>query len=112
MMHRHAVDIVRESEGDVSHVEAPVDGSASMEQFQVGVAQYLSHQLAVELIVAGRNRRMGGEDAVCADSLNVLVGWAGSLSGVQLPLEQAEGQQRGMALVHVVDIDLLMADGL
>ena len=60
--------------------------------------------LGGETIVAGGNRSVGGEDALVAHHGEVGVGGRAQRAAAQLAFEQRQGQQRGVALVHVIDV--------
>ncbi len=49
---------------------------------------------------------MGGEDALAADGFDVGLGGVAQWRAVHARFEQPEGEQRGVALIHVVDLGL------
>ncbi len=57
--------------------------------------------------MAGRNRGVGGEDALIPHLLDVGFRGRAQRSAAQLALQQAQRQQRRVALVHVVHIHSL-----
>ena len=57
------------------------------------------------------NRRVGGEDAELANGFEILVGRSLERSALQLLFEQGHSEQRGVALVHVVDERLIVEGG-
>ena len=64
------------------------------------------HLVEAELVVAGGHGRVRGEDAVLLNGLGVGFGGVAERRAVELLFEQADGQQRGVALVHVADFGL------
>ncbi len=68
----HAVDVVAEGERQVGHVEALLVADRIVDAAGLPVAQHLIHQLEGELVVAGRDRGVGGEDTLLMDGLEIL----------------------------------------
>ena len=107
VLHGHAVDVAREAQRQVGHVEQRVVQAAEALD---GVAALLAedgvHLVEAELVVAGGHRRVGGEDALVGDLGDILFGRLGERRAVEVLLQQADAEQRGVALVHVVDLGL------
>ncbi len=108
VLHGDAVDVAREAQGEVGHVEQRVvqaaealDGGAAL------VAEHGVHLVEAELVVAGGDGGVGGEDAarrrsrLTSSSVALLERCAG-----EVLFEQADAEQGGVALVHVVDLGL------
>ena len=105
VLHGDAVDEAREAQGDVGHVhEAVVEAAEALDGGGAIVAEDLVHLVEAELVVAGGNRGVGGEDALLADGFDV--GFGGVLERLagEVVFEQADGEEGGVALVHVVDL--------
>ncbi len=70
--HRDAVDVARETQPQIRHVQRVVQQAAALLQRRdAAAAQHLADQLAAELVVAGRHRRMRGEHAAPAHRLDI-----------------------------------------
>ena len=54
---------------------------------------------------------MGGEDALLADGFAVGIGGFAERTAAEALFEEADGEERGVALVHVIDLGLY-AEGL
>ena len=108
MLHGHAVGIAREAQRQQRHVQHSVAKTAQRFQARCAVAaQDAIGLLGVEAVVPGRNRCVGGEDALLAYLLDVGLRGRAQRSAAQLPLQQRQRQQRRVALVHVVDVYLV-----
>ena len=69
------------------------------------MAEDLVHLVETELVVAGGDRGVGGEDALLTDErLDVGFGCVFEGGAGELLFEQADGQEGGVALVHVIDL--------
>jgi len=108
MLHGDAVHEAGEAQGDVGHVHQALMAAAEALDGRRGLgpedARGLLHG---EAVVAGRNRGVGGEDALLPHRLVVALLRLGERPAAQLLLEQGHGQQRGVPLVQVVDVDLV-----
>ena len=105
VLHGDAVDEAREAQGDVGHIhEAVVEAAELVDGGGAVVAEDLVHLVDAELVVAGGDWGVSGEDALLTDGLDVgfgrvLEGFAG-----EVIFEQADGEEGGVALVHVIDL--------
>ena len=105
MLHGHAVGIAGKVQRQQRHVQHAIAKAAQLFQARRAVAaQNANGLLGGEAVVAGRNRRVGGEDALPAHLLHVGFSGRAQRSAAQLALQQRQRQQRRVALVHVVDI--------
>ena len=105
VLHRHAVHEAREAQRDVGHVErAARRRSAPPRAARSARRRAPREDIERELVVAGRHRRVRREHAAAADRLDVGLVELERLAAVELPLEQAERQQRRVAFVEVVDL--------
>jgi hypothetical protein len=75
------------------------------------IAQDLPHQLARELILRGRHRRVGRKDAAAPHLLHVGVGCKMDSSLTQILCEQAQGEERSVSPIHVISGDPAVAKG-
>ena len=105
MLHGHAVGIARKVERQQRHVQHAVAKTAQLFQARRPVAsQNANGLLGGEAIVAGRNRRVGGEDALPAHLGEVGLRGRAQRSTALLALQQSQRQQRRVAFVHVIYI--------
>ncbi len=107
MLHRDAVDVAGEAQGEVGHIhQAIVQAVGAVNGGGAVVAKHLIHVVETELVVACRNGRVRSEDALLAYGLDV--GLSGLAQGFarELFFEQRDGEQRRVALVHMVDVEL------
>ena len=109
VLHGDAVDPAREAQGDVGHVEQAIMNAAeALERLCALLAEHGVHLVQAELVVAGGNRGVGGEDALPGDGEAVVFcGFAERGAGFEaafyLILQETESEQGGVAFVHVVD---------
>ncbi len=107
VLHRHAVDVAREAQCKVGHVQQTVvQRTETLDAGGALVAKDGVHLVGAELVMPGRHGRVGGEDAGLANGLSVRLCGVAKGRTAQARLEQADGQQRGVALVHVADLRL------
>ena len=69
--------------------------------------EHLIHVIDAELVVTGGNGCVRGEDALLLDAVEVGFGGSGDRAAAELAelvLEQADGEQGRVALVHVVHL--------
>jgi hypothetical protein len=106
VLHGHAVGIAREAQRQQRHVQQAVAETALLFKARGAVAaEDANGLLGGEAVVAGGNRGVGGEDALAAHHIDVGFGGGAQRSAAQLPFKQRQGEQRGVAFVHVVDVD-------
>ena len=107
VLHGDAVDEAREAQGDVGHVhEAVVEAAELVDGGGAVVAKDLVHLVDAELIVTGGDGRVGGEDALLADEVDVGFGRVAQRFAGEVIFKQADGEKGGVALVHVIDLGL------
>ena len=108
---RHPVDVMRAFQGQFRHVERlPVEDPRGGEQVGAALAEDPLDQRPMESVVPRRNRRMCREHALLAHGCKVLLRDPLRVAGREVPLQQRQPQQRRMALVHVVDVGLGVAE--
>ena len=107
VQHGDAVDVAREAQGEVGHVEqVVVQGAEALDGGGAVGAEDLAHLVEAELVVAGGDGGVGGEDALLLDGFGVGLGGGAEGSGSNAGFEQADGEKGGVALVHVADFGL------
>ncbi len=107
VLHGDAVDEAREAQGDVGHVhQAIVQTTKLVDGGGAVVAEDLVHLVDAELVVTGGNGSVSGEDALLADEVDVGFGRLLERFAGEVVFEQADGEESGVALVHVVDLRL------
>ena len=107
VLHGDAVDVAREAQGEVGHVEqAVVQAAEALDGGAALVAEDGVHLVEAELVVAGGDRRVGGEDALLANSATSSSVASLERRAVEMLFEQADAEQGRVALVHVVDLGL------
>ena len=105
VLHGHAVGIARKAQRQQRHVQHAVAKTAQLLKARRAVAaEDANGLLGGEAVVAGRNRRVRGEDALLAHLLDVGFSGRAQRSAAQLALKQRQRQQRRVAFVHVVDV--------
>ena len=87
-------------------MQAVVQAAEALDGGGAVVAEDVVHLVEAELVVAGGNGGVGGEDALLADGFDVGFGGVAERCAGELLFEQADGEQGGVALVHVVDLGL------
>src|SRR5262249_15020182 len=108
--HGDSVDVSGKAESEVGHVKGvPVPGVSFVEKFDALGGEDLLGKCAGKLVVSGGHRSMGGEDAHAADAVDVELFDATGKALVETTFEQAEGEQRGVTLVHVIGLNLVVA---
>jgi hypothetical protein len=91
---------------EVGHVQTAVWAALGGPEEAAGaVAQDGADQLLSELVVPGRNGRVGREDALPAYRLDILLRRLLGRTPVEVFAQQLERQQCGVPLVHVVARD-------
>ena len=60
--------------------------------------------LGGEAVVAGGNRSVRGEDAFADAPVRCRFRWRAERAAAQLAFKQRQGQQRGVAFIHVIDV--------
>ena len=105
VLHGDAVDEARETQGDIGHVHEAIvktaellDGSAAV------VAENLVHLVDAELVVAGGDGSVSGEDALLTDGFDIGFGSVFEGNAGEVIFEKADGQQGRVALIHVIDL--------
>jgi hypothetical protein len=110
VLHGDTIHPARKTKRHVGHIEqAIVHAAEALERLGAVFAEHGVHLVHAELVVPCGNRRVGREDALLCDDEAVFFG-----CGVQaavgrfgpvgyLVLEQVQGQQGGMAFIHMVD---------
>ncbi len=112
VLHGDSVGVAGEAQGEEGHVQHAVGETALLLQAQGAVAaEDADGLLGGEAVVAGGDRGVGGEDALFAHLLDVGLGGLAERAAAELALEEGEGEQRGVALVHVVDVEAV-AEGV
>ena len=107
VLHGDAVDVAREAQRQVGHVEqAVVQAAEALDGVAALVAEDGVHLVEAELVVPGGHRRVGGEDASLAIAVDIFLGGSAQGRAGEALLQQADAEQRGVALVHVVDLGL------
>ena len=107
MLHGDAVDVAREAQGEIGHVEQRiVQASEALDGVAALCAEHGIHLVCAELVVPGGDGGVGGEDAELGDGVDVFFGGLVERCGTEALLQQADAEQRGVALVHVVDLGL------
>src|SRR5215813_4645909 len=102
VLFRHTVDIVAEIERQVSHVEQALAAEHLWHGMKGGArAKHAFDELQWKLIVTCRDWGMGGKHTVLADALHVLVGEDSPAGVLGLLIQQFQGQQAGMPLIHM-----------
>jgi hypothetical protein len=81
-----------------------VEASSGLDSGGTVVAENLVHLVGAELVVAGGNGSMGGKDALLGHSVTVGVGGFAERAAGEALFKKSDGEQRGVALVHVVDL--------
>jgi hypothetical protein len=112
VLHGHSIDIAGEAESKVGHVEETIVKTAC--SFDGGSAlgsEDLVHLIETELVVPGGDRSMGGEDASLSHVCAIGVGGLAERAVAESLFKKADGKQRGVAFVHVIDLGL-GAEGL
>ena len=114
MLHGDAVDVARETQGEVGHVhEAVVKGAGALDGGGTLMAQHLVHLVEAELVVACRDGGVGCEDALLFHGLKVGLGGSGDGLSIEVAepiFEEADRQEGGVALVHVVHLGTAAED--
>ena len=78
VLHGDAVDVAREAEREVGHVEAAVvEGAGALDGGSAFVSEDLVHLVEAELVMACGDGGVGGEDALLLDGVEVGVGGGG-----------------------------------
>ncbi len=77
-----------------------VDGGGAV------VAEDLIHLVDAELVVASWDGGVGGEDALLTNEIDVGFGRVPERLAGEMVFEEAEGEEGGVALVHMVDLRL------
>ena len=96
VLHGDAVDEAREAQGDVGHVhQAVVEAAEALDGGGAVVAEDLVHLVEAELVVAGGNRGVGGEDALLADGVDV--GFGGVARGLPARCSSSRPMARSAA---------------
>ncbi len=94
MRHRDAVDIPRETQRHVGHVQYAVQQTPR--RLELGHAlgtQHVHGQIAGKLVMAGGHRRVGREHAPLPDRLDLLVGNRSAAGLGQPILQQGQGEE-------------------
>ncbi len=105
VLHGDAVDESREAQGDVRHIhEAVVEAAELVDGGAAVVAEDLVHLVDAELIVAGGDGGVSGEDALLANGFDVGFGCVLERSAVELIFEETDREEGSVALVHVIDL--------
>ena len=114
----HSVDVVAVVEREVRHVQHRV-GAEFLLAFRkrpLITGDHLMHEVQRKLVLPGRHRRVGRENASGFDQMHhlrrdgvfgLLVGHIPGLSGKLI--RKLQGQQRGMSFVHVEALDFVVA---
>ncbi len=104
---RHAVDVAAQVEGEHGHVEFIRPGQLLQQPHRYRLTQHPSRQIVGETIVPSRHRCMGGEDTLLDDPVRIPGGTLvpGAFQGMTGAVEQFQGQESGMPLVHVILLD-------
>ena len=87
-------------------MQAVVQTAEALDGGGAVVAEDGVHLVEAELVVAGGDGGVRGEDALLLDGLDVGFGGVAQGGAVEVVFEQADGEQRGVALVHVADFGL------
>ncbi len=107
VQHGDAVDVAREAQREVGHVEqVVVQGAEAFDGGRAVGAEDLAHLVEAELVVAGRDGCVSGEDALLLDGVGVGVRSGAERRRSDAGFEQANGEERGVALVHVTNLRL------
>ena len=105
VLHGDGVDDARKPQRDVSHVhEAVVETAELVDGGGAIVAEDLVHLIGTELVVAGGDWGVSGEDTVLANGFNVSLGGLPERFAGEAVFEQTNGKEGGVALVHVIDL--------
>jgi hypothetical protein len=104
------VDVVTEVERQVGHVQIVFPAQHVLRRRHVGAAQHAIDQVGRELIVARRHRRVRGEHALSADLFDVLAREARVAGSHGLFVEQRQGQQTGMAFIHMKPLECVVTE--
>ena len=91
MLHGHAIGIAGEAQRQQRHIQHSIAKAAQLFQARRAVAaQDANGLLGGEAVVAGRHRRVGGEDALLAHLLHVGFSGCAQRSAAQLALQQGQ----------------------
>jgi hypothetical protein len=102
MLFRDTVDVVAEIERQVGHVEDALATEHLWHGVKHGAgAKHAFHEFERKLIMPGGNRGMGGKHAVLTDDLDVVVSEGRPTRASGLLIEQFQGEQAGMPLIHM-----------
>ncbi len=108
MLHGDGVAEAGEAECEERHVEDAVGaGTETLEELGAIGAEDLIGEVEAELVVTGGDRGVGGEDAALADGVEFGVGGVAEGATGRVLLEEAEGEEGGVAFVHVMDFYLI-----
>ena len=106
VLHGHAIGVAAETEREQRHVQHAVANTAQAFQARGAIAaEDAPGLLHAEAVVPRGHRGMGGKDALRTNLGNIGLGGSRLRSAAQFALQQRQREQRGMAFVHVVDVD-------
>ena len=102
MMHCDSVDVVRESQAEISHIQGG-DGATvgNIQHLRPIRSEDLSHQSAGKLIMPGGNGRVSCEDALPPNLLNVGFRGRPQLGVSKTLLKQREREQRSVSFIQM-----------
>ena len=83
-----------------------MEAAQLLEARRAFAAQDADGLLGGKAIMPRRHRRVGGKHALVAHHGQVGIGGRAQRTAAELAFEQSQREQRGVALVHVVDVDL------
>ncbi len=107
--HSDAIDVAREAQRQVGHIEeAVVIGVGGREQGSARGSKHFAGKFAAEPVMAGRHGSVGSENAAVADGENVIL--PGNGAALQTRFKETQGEKRGMTFVHVEHFHGLVTD--